>query len=348
VSTTHRIAVSEEESDPASGTISPERQRLRDRRAVWPAGESFVYWLGLPLRWGWQMAHNGLGILRVLDIIRWRPMPAGLISPDHPWATGIDPDTGEPIWHQNVVYRSARSACDASLPPDEEVVTKTCRFMAEKAAVSAIVPEVPAGPGRRMPHAINYIHGSSHYNSGIFLFTDFADALAHFTDARFQAEVWRFVRQERREVLILFRRREYTPREFAYFTCCLRTIFPWFCNANGPRGRVLWGNASPFPAANLITGNWARDIYTLRRPGGAAAVVRPAIAASDWFQEGPYDRGRQEYRWPERLLAWMTYWRVRLRGERGGMFFVDRRRVYADQIEKRRRLGLADEPVARL
>jgi hypothetical protein len=219
--------------------------------------------------------------------------------------------------------------------------------MAEKAALSAVTPEVPAGPGRRMPHAINYIHGSSHYNSGILVFTDFEDALGCFTDPRFRAEVWRFVRRERREVLILFRRRDYQPREFAYFVCCLRTLFPWFCNANGPRGRVLWGNASPFPAANLITGNWARDVYALKRPGGAEKVVRPAIESGRYFR-GAYGGGRRRYRWPERLLAWGTYWRVRLRGVRGGMFFVDRREVYADQLEHLRRMGLADEPIARL
>jgi hypothetical protein len=294
------------------------------------------------------MAHNGLGILRVLDITWLRPMPAGLIGPHHPWATGVNPDTGRPVWHQNVLYRSARGPSGASLPPDEEVVAKTCRFLAEKAALSAIVPEVPQGPGRRMPHGINYIHGSSHYNSGIFVFTDFAEALAHFTDRRFRAEVWRFVRRERREVLILFRRRVYTPRDFAYFSCCLRALFPWFCNANGPRGRVLWGNASPFPAANLITGSWARDVYALKKRGGAAAVVRPPVPAGAYFRGGPYGRGRRHSCWPERLLAWVTYWRVRLRGGRGGMFFVDRRQVYADQIEARRRLGLPDEPVAKL
>jgi hypothetical protein len=67
-----------------------------------------------------------------------------------------------------------------------------------------------------------------------------------------------------------------------------------------------------------------------------------------FFRGGPYGQGRRHYRWPERALARATYWRVRLRGGRGGMFFVDRRRVYADQIEWRRRLGLPDEPVARL
>src|SRR5262249_10315354 len=166
----------------------------------------------------------------------------------HPWATGVNPATGRPVWHQNVLYRSARGPAHERLPPDDEVVTKTCRFLAEKAALSAVVPELAQGPGRRMPHGINYIHGASHYTSGLFVFTAFTDALAHFTDPRCRAEVWRFVRRERREVLILFRRREYRPREFAYFGCCLRTLFPWFCNANGPKGRVLWGNSSPFPA----------------------------------------------------------------------------------------------------
>jgi hypothetical protein len=30
-----------------------------------------------------------------------------------------------------------------------------------------------------MLHGINYIHGSAHYNSGILVFTDFADAIGH-------------------------------------------------------------------------------------------------------------------------------------------------------------------------
>jgi hypothetical protein len=313
-----------------------------------PAAEAVVYWLGLPFRWVYQVAHNGHGVLRVLDITRWRPLPAGLVGPDHPWATGTNPATGRPVWHDNVVYRSPRGAAGEGLPADDEVVTRTCRFLTERAAQSAVVPELPAGPGRRMPHGINYIHGASHYNSGILVFTDFADGLAHLTDARFRAELRRFVRRERREVLLVFRWRDYAAREFAYFSCCLRTLFPWFCNANGPRGRVLWGNASPFPAANLITGAWIRDVYALKRPGGAGAVVRPPVPAGEYFRGGPYGAGRRHFRWPEQLLAWVTYWRIRLRGGRGGMFFVDRRQVYADLIERRRQLGLADEPIARL
>src|SRR5262245_62308326 len=85
-------------------------------------GDSLGYWLGLPLRWGYQMAHNGLGIARVLDLTRFRPMPAGLITPDHPWATGLDPASGRPIWHRNVLYRSRRDP-STPLPADEDVVT---------------------------------------------------------------------------------------------------------------------------------------------------------------------------------------------------------------------------------
>jgi hypothetical protein len=111
---------------------------------------------------------------------------------------------------------------------------------------------------------------------------------------------------------------------------------------------VLWGNFAPFPAANLITGAWWRDVYALKRPGGAAAVVRPPVPAGVYFLGGPYGGGRRRAAWPERLLAWATYWRVRLRGGRGGMYFVDRREAYADQIEWRHKVGLPDEPIAKM
>jgi hypothetical protein len=230
---------------------------------------------------------------------------------------------------------------------DDFVVTKTGQFLAFRVSLSAGPEEIPAGPRRRMPHGINYIHGTTHYNSGILIFTDFSDAFAYFSDRRFKREVYRFVRDERREVLILFRQRDYQPREYAYFVCCLRTLFPWFCNANGPRGRVLWGNAAPFPAANLITGNWARDVYALKRPHGAATVIRPPIAKGRFFA-AEYGGGRRCALWPEKLLAWMTYWRVRMRGGKGGMYFVDRERAYADQLERQRRHGIPDKPIAKL
>jgi hypothetical protein len=87
------------------------------------------------------------------------------------------------------------------------VIARTCGYLAGLAALSAVVPEIPWGPRRRMPHGINYIHGASHDNSGILVFTDFADAVRHFSDPRFAAETRRFAREEGREVLLLFRQR---------------------------------------------------------------------------------------------------------------------------------------------
>ena len=305
--------------------------------------DELCYWLGLPLRWAHQVLHNGMGVVRVLDITRFRPMAHGLILPSHPWATGLDPATGKHIWHENVLFRTPRGPEAESLHADSVVIEATGRFLACRAAQSTGEREIPQGPRRRMPHGINYIHGACHYNSGILLFTDFAEARTYFGCPRFRGEVRRFVRRERREVLILFRQRDYEPKEFAYFACSLRTLFPWFCNANGPRGKVLWGNAAPFPAANLITGHWADDVYALRKPGGAAKVVRPAIRAGEYFQAASYEGKRREAVWPEKLLAWATHWRVRARGERGGMFFVDRRRAYADQMER----GTAGDALAK-
>jgi hypothetical protein len=311
-------------------------------------GDRLAYYLSIPVVWGRQFLHNTNGILHVLDITRFRPLPAGLIGPDHPWCTGLNPATGKPIWHENVLYRSPRSTEDGSLPPDEEVIEKVGEYLAQMAALSAVVPEIPWGPQRRMPHGINYIHGCAHYNSGILVFTDFADAIGHFTNRRFLAEVRRFARAEKRELLVMFRQREYSARQYAYFVGCLRTLFPWFCNSNGPRKRVLWGNPSPFPVANIITGRWIGDVYRLKRPGGAGAVARPPIPAGKYFTAPPYPGSRRQPLWPERLLARYTYWRIRMRGSRGGLFFVDRRKLIADQLQSMRQQGIPDEPIARL
>ena len=310
-------------------------------------GRTTAYYLAIPFVWVRQFFHNAHGSLRVLDITRFRPLPAGLIGPAHPWATGLDPATARPVWHQNVLFRSPRPA-DESLPPDEYVVERVGQFLAQLVAQSAVVPEIPWGPERRMPHGINYIHGSAHYNSGILVFTDFADAIEHFTDPRFAAEVRRFARQERREVMVMFRRRDYSTAEYAYFVGCLRTLFPWFCNSNGPQKRVLWGNPSPFPVANIITGCWIRDVYHLKRAGGREAVVRPPVPAGRYLAGGPYRGWRRGPLWPERLLARYTHWRIRRRGARGGLFFVDRRKLIADQLRRLREQGMADEPIAPL
>ena len=313
----------------------------------WTATECMRYYLSIPFTWIGQFFHNGNGIAHVLDITRFRPMPAGLVGMDHPWVTGLNPATGRPIWFENILYRSRRPS-DRDLPEDDEVVGRTGQFLANMVAQSAVVPELPWGPQRPMPHGINYIHGSVHYNSGILVFTDFADAIEHFTDPRFAAGVRQFVRVEHREVLLLFREREYSTTDYAYFVGCMRTLFPWFCNSNGPKKRVLWGNPAPFPAANLITGNWIRDVYRLRQPGGAEAVVRPPIAPGRYLAEVPYQGWRRAPLWPEKLLARWTYFRIRMRGSRGGLYFVDRRALNEDHLRRLARLGIRDEPIARI
>lgn len=309
-------------------------------------GESAMYWLRLPWNWGRQVLRNGSDILRVLDILRLRPLPAGLVSEEHPWVTGLNPATGIPVWFDNVIYRSPRTDAE-SLATDEQVLLANGRFLALRVRQSAVLPEVPQGAGRRMPHCINYMHGSSHYNSGLILLNDIADAYRHVNDGRFRLELCRFVCEERREVLFLLRSREYESRDLAELSCCMRSHFHWFCNPNGPRASVLWGNKAPFPALNLITGHWADDVYSLKRAGGAERVVRPAIERGRYFVNFGLAAGRSRAIFPERLLAWVNHQRVRLRGRRGGMFFVDRRSVYADEIERRVSRGLPEEDRAR-
>ena len=60
------------------------------------------------------------------------------------------------------------------------------------------------------------------------------------------------------------------------------------------------------------------------------------------------DGSRRGPLWPEKLLAQYTHWRIRLRGSRGGLFFVDRRKLLADKLAAMRQQGIPDEPIARL
>jgi hypothetical protein len=138
--------------------------------------------------------------------------------------------------------------------------------------------------------------------------------------------VRRFAREERREILLIFRNREYDTAEFAFLVSFLRLTLPWFANSNGPRKHVLWGNPAPYPVVNIITGDWKTDTYRLKRMPNSLDLVRPPVPAGRYFQ-GVYRGTRDRARWPEKLLAIQTYYRIRIRGSRGGLFFVDRRRL---------------------
>jgi len=142
--------------------------------------------------------------------------------------------------------------------------------------------------------------------------------------------------------------RSYTAREYAYFIGFLRSSLPWFCNSNGPRKRVLWGNAAPFPVVNIICGHWIRDVYRLRQPAGAQAAIRPPIPSRKYFRGASYQGWRRHACWLERWFAVLTHHRVRWRGSKGGLFFVDRRKLLAARLSRMKRHGLADEAIAAL
>jgi hypothetical protein len=93
--------------------------------------------------------------------------------------------------------------------------------------------------------------------------------------------------REKREMMLVFRQRHYEPREFAFLMGFLRSRLPWFCNSNGPRKRVLWGNPAPFPVVNIIRGNWITDVYRLKTQG-AHAALRPPIPKGRYFTDAGY------------------------------------------------------------
>lgn len=319
---------------PAADVLASRDERLQN---------AVDYWGLLPFRLMRQAMRNGHDIVRVLDLIRFHPMQPGAVDLEHPWCTGLSPHTGDLIWNHNVIYKTPRRETLAELASDEEILIATGRFMASRVRKSAVTPELPVGPKRRMPHAINYMHGSSHYNSGIILLNDMEEGFRHVTSLSFRRDLRAFVKKERREVLFIFRDPEYDPRVYAHLSCCMRTHFHWFCNPNGPKARVLWGNLAPFAAANLITGHWADDVYALKKADGATQVVRPPIAHREYMRHGPYFGQRDTAIWPEKSLAKLNDLRIRLRGQKSGMFFVDRRKVYADQIKARTDKGETHE-----
>lgn len=288
------------------------------------------YYAALPGIYARQVASNLRGIYHVSDMIWLRPVRGGAIGPDHPCCTGAQPGTDRPVWVDNLVYASPRrdhwGAPKRTLWPesDRDILRRVGRFMAAMVANSAATAEHPHGRESRMPPAINYLHGPVHYNGGWFLFNDFAEAIVHVSDPAFRAELHRFVELEKREPLFVFRDRDYDRAEFARFVCFLRSVLPWFSNSNGPKKRVLWGNPAPYAVVNLITGNWIRDTRMLLDPIMRDLVPRPPIEPGLYFQ-GTYRGWRRHVLWPERLLARLTERRIRLRGGKGNLYFVDAR-----------------------
>ena len=289
-----------------------------------------LYYLRVPITWTALTLHNSWGILNVLDMIWLRPMRGGLIDEQHPFCTGTDPNSGDFIWHRNVVFKTPRRKhwTNAALAPDsdDEIIRKVGDHLRKQVLMAARTEAHPAGHAAPMPPGILYIHGGVHFNGVWLLFNDFAEAIRHFSDPKFAAEFRRLVREEKREPVTLFRDRDYDRTQFARFVCFMRTTFPWFSNCNGPKKFVLWGNPSPYPAVNTIAGHWIRETRALKTEQGRWVVARPPVSQK-YFQNGPYFGERETTRWPENLLAMLTNKRIGLRGERENLYFVDKRKL---------------------
>lgn len=275
--------------------------------------------------WTRLTAHNTWGIINVFFIVWVRPMKGGLLKQDHPMVTGINPETGDFIWKENIIFQSQRNEA-LNTPSDIEIVTEVGHYMRKMVATSASTEEFPDGKPDRMPPAINYIHGCVHYNGGFLLFNDFKDAISHFSNKDFQKAFKKFVKDEGREPVSIFRDRNYDRMEYLEFVCFLRTVFPWFSNCNGNKKRIGWGNPAPYPSVNTITGYWMDDTYKIYSEKGRATVCRKPIAKK-YFTETAYVGNRTTTKPEEKILAKFTNERVIARGEKGNVFFVDERKL---------------------
>jgi hypothetical protein len=303
----------------------PVTQVFRSRTRAGIAGNALrTLW-----HWVYSNVHDGYQAYRVLDFMLLDPVPPGLLHEEHPWVTGISPQTGRPVWPENLVFASPRKA-DWVLPepePDAQIVTRVGRFLAAMVRRSVpAAPEIPQGAARRMPHAVNYLHGSIHFNGGFLLFNDFRDAMYYLSDPAFTREVRRFARQERRELTVVLRERRYEPEEYAWFVAFVRAHLPWYANGNGPtKKRVLWGTPSPYAAVNPINGSWVADMERLRarQPD---RLARAPIVPGRYFQ-GSYRGNQPDFTFLERFHAWVMSGVIRAKGFQGNLVFTRRRTI---------------------
>ncbi|HEX8426972.1 hypothetical protein [Hymenobacter sp.] len=283
-----------------------------------------------------NLIHNTGGALNVMRLLTMHKMPAGLLAAGHPWVTGQMPDAQGPVWPRNLVFRTTVGTqwVEAGYTPeaDEVIVSKVGKFLAGMVGKSVPTPEIPHGSRRRMPHAINYLHGAVHYNGLTLLFNNFAEALDYLADSRFRKELRRLIRAERREVTLVFRERNYDPVSYAYFSAFVMSHLPWFANVNGAQRRVMWGNPSPYPAVNIINGKWVADTERLRR-GDTASIVRTPVNPTLYFQ-GEYGVAARDVNKLEKTHAFLINQWVRRRGFRGGLYFVDRRKIEAERYQQ--------------
>jgi hypothetical protein len=287
------------------------------------------HWLFAIPNWIGHNVHNTYGILNVFYLMWWKPMKGGLVKKDHPFVTGLIPETGESVWKKNIIFRSKRNKkIEATVVENDEViVSSVLRYISKMVEVSSVTKQFPNGRPSRMPPAVNYIHGTVHYNGVTFVFNDSKDALAHFTDPDFRAEFWKFFWNEKREPTIVLRNRNEDRETFKTLSCFMKTSFPFFGNPNFNKGRIHWGTPSPYPVFNLICGWWINPTRKLRHKKNHHNILRPALVSEVYFQKETYIRGRENFLAPERFWTWFTDLRIDLRGNRGGVYFTDKRKL---------------------
>jgi len=279
------------------------------------------------MHWAGHVLSNTRGILTVFDLVWLRRTPGGIIDITHPFATGIDPWTGCRVWRDNLLYRSR--AAEVPVEEDVAIIERVMDFMRGRVEQSAARPGTPHGMPSRMPPAVNLLHGPVHFHAISLLFDDVPDAVQHFTDSRFLREVKRAVREEKRELVVVLRQRDYDRESLAGLACFFRTRLPFWANPNGNKKRIQWGVPAPYPNINVITGAWIADTRALLVSHGSLDVVRPPVGPGRYFQNGPYTGGWCELLFPERWLARFTTWRVESRGERENLYFTDARELRA-------------------
>ena len=304
-----------------------------------PPNHSFVFFARRTSRVAYCFVRQLVLLAYEVPFVFWfmAKFKARALPAQHPWIRGKLYPNAAPIWHANIAYRSNSAITGSDLRADQEIVEKTGQFLAKMVERSIAVDEIPHGPQRRMPHAVNNIHGAVHYNGAFLIFDDFMDLIRHLSNTEFRQEVLRLGRTERREVTFLMRKRDYDPLEFAYCIGAVRAYLPWFSNGNGPTKKpVLWGNMAPYPAVNLINGSWMQDLHALLR-GELAGIVRPPLDSTNYFvkQIQPqcgagsttYPATQTRFQLIDKLLAWYMYTDVRARGFRGQLFFTNRSRI---------------------
>ncbi len=297
-----------------------------------------------PFRTLWHWTHSNIHMtwqtLIVLKFMFIQKLGPNVLDKTHGWVTGEMRDGEGAVWSKNIAYASKRKGTGFLAEPEEDrvIVERIGKFLAAMVQKSVTQDEIPQGRKRRMPHAVNYIHGTVQYNGCYAIFNDFKDAMAHLSDRKFVKEMKRFAREENRELTIVLRERKYDPTEYAWFLAFVRAYLPWYANANGPtKKRVLHGTPSPYPAVNPINGVWMRDLQRLYN-GERETLLLPPLEQGKYFQ-GQYQGYRKTYNLVERFHVWVQDLIVRTKGFQGALVFTKREKIEPENLMKYKESG---------